>query len=46
VILLMAMLGAVVLSRKQVQLDEDAKLKQARTLAGPLSEAEAEGANG
>jgi len=33
VILLMAMLGAVVLSRKQVQLDEDAKLKQARLLS-------------
>jgi len=33
VILLMAMLGAVVLSRKQVQLDEDAKLKQARMLS-------------
>lgn len=37
VILLMAMLGAVVLSRKQVQLDEDAKLRQARSLAGPHS---------
>jgi len=33
VILLMAMLGAVVLSRKQVQLDEDAKANQARKLA-------------
>lgn len=33
VILLMAMLGAVVLSRKQVQLDEDAKSKQAQELA-------------
>ncbi|MDI1290322.1 MAG: NADH-quinone oxidoreductase subunit J [bacterium] len=46
VILLMAMLGAVVLSRKQVQLDEDAKLRQARTLAGPQAEsvADAEGA--
>ena len=28
----MAMLGAVVLSRKQVQIDEDAKLRQARRL--------------
>ena len=34
VILLMAMLGAVVLSRRQVQLDEEAKLNQARRLAG------------
>ncbi len=34
VILLMAMLGAVVLSRKQVQLDDEAKMRQARTLAG------------
>jgi NADH-quinone oxidoreductase subunit J len=33
VILLMAMLGSVVLSRKQVQLDEEAKLRQARALA-------------
>ncbi len=33
VILLMAMLGAVVLSRKQVQLDEDLKARQARRLA-------------
>jgi len=33
VILLMAMLGAVVLSRKQVQLDEDAKMAQAKMLA-------------
>ncbi|MFZ4572963.1 MAG: NADH-quinone oxidoreductase subunit J [Phycisphaerales bacterium] len=33
VVLLMAMLGAVVLSRKQVQYDEDAKMRQARTLA-------------
>ncbi len=33
VLLLMAMLGAVVLSRKQVQLDEEAKLAQARDLA-------------
>jgi NADH-quinone oxidoreductase subunit J len=34
VILLMAMLGAVVLSRKQVELEEDAKRVQARRLAG------------
>ncbi len=34
VLLMMAMLGAVVLSRKQVQLDEEAKLAQARDLAG------------
>ncbi len=34
VILLMAMLGAVVLSRKQVQIDEDAKRRHAQTLAG------------
>ncbi len=33
VILLMAMLGAVVLSRKQVQMDEEAKGHQARVLA-------------
>lgn len=33
VILLMAMLGAVVLSRKQVQLDEDAKARAAATIA-------------
>ena len=33
VILLMAMLGAVVLSRKQVQIDEDAKLRHAQRLA-------------
>lgn len=33
VILLMAMLGAVVLSRKQVQLDDEAKMRQARTLS-------------
>ena len=33
VLLMMAMLGAVVLSRKQVQLDEEAKLAQARDLA-------------
>ena len=34
VILLMAMLGAVVLSRKQVQIDEDAKMRQLKTLSG------------
>lgn len=33
VILLMAMLGAVVLSRKQVQIDEDAKQDQVRRIA-------------
>jgi len=33
VILLMAMLGAVVLSRKQVQIDEDAKRRHAQTLS-------------
>lgn len=33
VILLMAMLGAVVLSRKQVEIDEELKLQQARKLA-------------
>jgi NADH-quinone oxidoreductase subunit J len=33
VILLMAMLGSVVLSRKQVQIDEDAKSRQAQALA-------------
>jgi len=37
VILLMAMLGAVVLSRKQVQIDEDAKLLQSRSLAASLA---------
>jgi hypothetical protein len=39
VILLMAMLGAVVLSRKQVQIDEEAKVRQARSLAAPLAKA-------
>jgi len=39
VILLMAMLGAVVLSRKQVQIDEEAKVHQARSLAAPLAKA-------
>jgi len=34
VILLMAMLGAVVLARKQVQLDEEAKARHAARLAG------------
>ena len=33
VILLMAMLGAVVLSRRQVQIDEDAKRRHSQTLA-------------
>jgi NADH-quinone oxidoreductase subunit J len=37
VILLMAMLGAVVLSRKQVQLDDEAKLNQSRSLAASLA---------
>ncbi len=34
VILLMAMLGATVLSRKQVQMDEEAKMRQAKRLEG------------
>ena len=34
VILLMAMLGATILSRRQVMLEEEAKASQARTLAG------------
>lgn len=34
VVLLMAMLGAVVLARKQVQLDEDAKARHAEMLSG------------
>lgn len=38
VILLMAMLGAVVLSRKQVQLDEAQKSLQARTLSQSVTE--------
>ncbi len=38
VILLMAMLGAVVLSRKQVQLDEAEKRSAARTLAQSLAQ--------
>lgn len=37
VILLMAMLGAVVISRKQVQLDEAEKSRQARTLAQSMT---------
>jgi len=45
VILLMAMLGAVVLSRKQVQLDEEAKLAQARQLR-LFRETAAEGVTG
>ena len=36
IILLMAMLGAVVLSRKQVQIDEEAKMKQAHSLGEAL----------
>jgi NADH-quinone oxidoreductase subunit J len=39
VILLMAMLGAVVLSRKQVQIDEEAKMNQVQSLAGLLAKA-------
>ena len=39
VILLMAMLGAVVLSRKQVQIDEEAKMNQANSLAASLAKA-------
>jgi NADH-quinone oxidoreductase subunit J len=38
VILLMAMLGAVVLARKQMQIDEDAKRVQAESLSGAGSE--------
>lgn len=41
VILLMAMLGAVVLSRKQVELDEDAKARRSQALAtatGPTTQ--------
>lgn len=38
VILLMAMLGAVVLSRKQVQMDEDAKERHAKLLAAEFSQ--------
>lgn len=37
VILLMAMLGAVVLSRKQVQFDEEAKMLQSHSLAASLA---------
>jgi len=40
IILLMAMLGAVVLSRKQVQIDEDAKRRQVRSLTGGAGGAE------
>ena len=36
VLLLMAMLGAVVLSRRQVQFDEELKARQARTLADAI----------
>ncbi|MBS0189464.1 MAG: NADH-quinone oxidoreductase subunit J [Planctomycetes bacterium] len=38
VILLMAMLGAVVLSRRQVQIDEDAKERRAQNLAAELAQ--------
>ena len=38
VVLLMAMLGAVVLSRKQVELDEELKKQQSRRLAGEPGE--------
>jgi len=38
VILLMAMLGAVVLSRKQVQLDEDAKERHSKSLAAEVAQ--------
>jgi NADH-quinone oxidoreductase subunit J len=38
VILLMAMLGAVVLSRKQVQLDEDAKERHAKSLSAEFTQ--------
>lgn len=37
VILLMAMLGSVVLSRRQVQIDEDAKARQVRNLAAEVA---------
>lgn len=40
VILLMAMLGAVVLARKQVQLDEEAKAHHAASLAGEVRRSE------
>jgi len=39
VILLMAMLGSVVLSRKQVQIDEEAKMHQSQSLAASLAKA-------
>ncbi|MCC6427849.1 MAG: NADH-quinone oxidoreductase subunit J [Phycisphaerales bacterium] len=42
VILLMAMLGAVVLSRKQVQVDEAEKGRQVRTLAQSLAQSTAD----
>lgn len=38
VILLMAMLGAVVLSRRQVQMDEDAKERHAKSLAAEVAQ--------
>jgi NADH-quinone oxidoreductase subunit J len=40
VILLMAMLGAVVLARKQVQLDEEAKARHAASLAAEVKRSE------
>ncbi|MEX2219552.1 MAG: NADH-quinone oxidoreductase subunit J [Phycisphaerales bacterium] len=40
VILLMAMLGAVVLARKQVQLDEEAKARHAASLASEVTRSE------
>lgn len=43
VILLMAMLGAVVLSRRQVQIDEDAKRRQSQTLAQTVAEPAGQG---
>lgn len=46
VILLMAMLGAVVLARKQVQLDEEAKARHAARLAGGLADPASAGAGG
>ncbi len=46
VILLMAMLGAVVLSRKQVQIDEEAKMKQANSLAAALAKAKIDNRTG
>jgi NADH-quinone oxidoreductase subunit J len=42
VILLMAMLGAVVLARKQIEIGEEEKLEQARRLAGPPASGDGE----